>query len=230
MVYPGMEDWVTFSPGTIPDSIIDCPLTPNQLSQPYSLGWPTHTEAEVAEGTLYASQEAAFKEFLKNPPLSKRKREDRASNKANMKGKAQSTITVKSRYLREFVGFAHKWLGLNPTYEWVAEPQVVARFLGFLASKGLSIKTMSNVATDLKMAFPFVRDHCPGDAEWPDEHMVSTDAWYSNLTGKLRAEFEHVPKQLIDITLWSIWEQSNAMWVDWKERYQVCGHLICLNI
>lgn len=209
---------------TIPHAYIPCPLSKGQLDECYSL--PLVAPHEMAPNKLYAKQENAMCAFYLDPPLTK-------PMPTNTKGKAKhymrplssQTLDTRVRTLREYVGFAYKWLGVKATMELVVHPQVVAKFFGFHVAKGTQEGTLVRIATHLSQATSFIMStHCPKPQGPPmgPTHLKATSQWYTNLNGKLLASIRSTYKSREKpATLWNVWEATLSKYAKFVAKLKV---------
>lgn len=202
---------------TFPSGYIECPLTQKQLEERYSL---THVAPmELEQDAHYGKQEEALESFSLDPPLTKamphHTNPHKRKAKHNMRPISHPTLETRVRTLREFVGFAFKWLDLVPTMELVLHPQVVAKFFGFHVAKGTQEGTLKRIATHLHQATTFVlSNECPKTPpSLSQSHINSTLEWYTNLNGKILASISTTYKaKERGTTLWEVWEATTTKW------------------
>lgn len=195
----------------MPDHFIVCPLTPNQLRDYYSLASLGGVTA------FYSKQEQAMIDFFTNPPLTKPIHTHQTKKaKASMTPLAPSTMDTREKAMREFVGFAHKWLHLPPTMEHVLNPQVVAKYFGFHAAKGNQVASLKTIGSNLHEVSKFVKSNkCPKSflGALGKEEAKAIDDWYTNLNGHILASISsHYQAKEQGITLWSVWQAVQAKW------------------
>ncbi len=210
-----------------PSGYIECPLSPKQLGERYSL---THVAPiELDQDATYGKQEEAMESFSLDPPLTKPIPSHMAHKKRakhNMKPISHPTLETRVRTLREFVGFAYKWLDLSPTMELVLHPQVVAKYFGFHVAKGTQEGTLKRIATHLHQATTFVLSkECPKTPPLLSQaHITSTLEWYTNLNGKILASISTTYKaKERGTTLWEVWESTTTKWANFLARLKVRG-------
>lgn len=217
------KEWQAFSSyPTFPSGYIDCPLSKEQLEERYSL---THVAPTyLSSPTTYSKQEEALETFTLNPPLTKPTNPKKKA-KHNMKPISHATYKTRVRTLNEFVGFAYKWLDLEPTMELVMHPQVVAKYFGFHVAKGTKEGTLKRIATHLHQASTFVLSQdCPKTKPLPQAHTNSTLEWYTNLNGKILASISttYEAKER-GTTLWEVWEATTKKWTTFLSNLKVSG-------
>lgn len=123
----GHEAWEAF-----PDSMIPCPLSPEDLSRWYSMEIvPSHVDT-----SLYNSQIDKLRETMEDTPINKT---HKASKRPRMASYAQPTIDTRIKSLGQFIGFCYHHLHLTPTLEHVMDAQKVAKYWGFLKAKDLQV-------------------------------------------------------------------------------------------
>lgn len=199
---------------TFPSGYIECPLTAKQLGERYSL---THVAPmELEQDATYGMQEEAMASFSLDPPLTKPiPTTHKKKAKHNMRPISHPTLETRVRTLREFVGFAFKWLELTPTMELVMHPQVVAKYFGFHVAKGTQEGTLKRIATHLHQATTFVlsKECIKTPPSLSQAHINSTLGWYTNLNGKILASISTTYKaKERGTTLWEVWEATTTKW------------------
>lgn len=211
---------------TIPHAYIECPLSKDQLGEAYSL--PLVSPQDMAPSSLYAKQENAMCAFYQDPPLTKPTPSNpKGRAKHYMRPLAAQTLDTRVRTVREYVGFAYKWLGVQATMELVLHPQVVAKYFGFHVAKGTQEGTLKRIATQLSQATTFVMSsHCPKPKAPPmgPTHLKATSQWYTNLNGKLLASINasHTTRGKL-VTLWNVWEATLTKYAKFVAKLKVRG-------
>lgn len=222
------ESWLEHSSyPSFPSGYIECPLSSKQLDERYSLN---HVAPQVLEPTTtYSTQEEAMESFFLNPPLTKSTPTHFTKKRKamhNMKAISHPTLETRKRTLREYVGFAYKWLELRPTMELVLHPQVVTKYFGFHVAKGTQEGTLKRIATHLHQATSFVLSkHCPKTPpQFSQEHITSTLEWFTNLNGKLLASISTTYKaKERGTTLWEVWNATTLKWSTFIAKLKVGG-------
>jgi hypothetical protein len=98
--------------------------------------------------------------------------------------------------VREFCGWAHTFGGVpNPTFEHVADPTLLARFISFKKSRSDTAQHMSQVMRALQRAVAWLR-HNSQYAGLPSygPHMAKLDEWVNNLAQSVNGNMTSVPK------------------------------------
>lgn len=213
---------------SMPDHFIGCPLSLDQLKEYYSL------PSIGGLTSFYLKQEKAMTDYYTNPPLTKAIPIGQTKKaKASMTEIAPSTMETRVKVMREFVGFAHKWLHLPSTMEHALNPQVVAKYFGFHVAKGNQEGYLKTIGTNLHQASMFVASpHCPKSTHGAqdDEHTKATMDWYTNLNGHILASISsHYQAKEHGITLWSAWQAVEAKWGTFLDKFKVSGWLACLG-
>lgn len=210
------------TPQEDPSSFTPCPLSKGQLDEHYSL------TTIGATTPFYTRQEAAMRHFYQDPPLTKPVTSPPHSRqaKASMAPMAESTINTRAKAVNEFVGFAHKWLHLEPTMELVSNPTVVAKFVGFHVAKGTNESTLTKITTHLhQVHLSFIPSpSCP--KLHPQDHARASQVndWYTNLCGKMLASVtKHYTAREQGITLWRVWEATSHKWTAFQAKLKVDG-------
>lgn len=224
------ETWKQFAAfPSYPRGYIECPLSTDQLAACFSL---VQVAPSVLEpNTAYSDQEAAMRAFYTDPPLTKPlPTSSRPFKRAKhtMNPLASPTLETRVRTLREFVGFAYKWLELVPTMELVMHPQVVAKFFGFHAAKGTQEGTLKRLATHLQQATAFVLSpDCPKKKPFLQATIKATLEWYTNLNGKILASISTAyTAREQGTTLWEVWEATTAKWLAFTAKLKVSFHFL----
>lgn len=203
----------------IPDHIIMCPLGQDDLEHEY------YSLTHQGVPSFYLKQEKLLKEASSNKPLtmpiptSSTKKAKKA-----MAPLAPSTLDMRVRVMREFIGFCAKWLHLPPTMEHVLNPQVVAKYMGFHLAKGNKESTLHLYATHLhQVASTFVSTTMCPKALTPmaSPTLTSVMAWYVNLVAKLLATSPTQPKAKSSITLWGVWQACLTKWSSFQHKLNV---------
>lgn len=185
---------------------------------------------ELEQGSTYGKQEEALATFSLDPPLTKPLPHSTSTKKRmgkhNMKPLSHPTLETRVRTLREYVGFAFKWLDLRPTMELVLHPQVVAKYFGFHVAKGTQEGTLKRIATHLHQATTFVlSNECPKTPpSLSTTHTNKTLEWYTNLNGKILASISTTYKaKERGTTLWEVWEATTTKWTKFLANFKVGG-------
>lgn len=180
---------------------------------------------ELEQGATYGMQEGAMESFSLDPPLTKPiPTTHKKKAKHNMRPISHPTLETRVRTLREFVGFAFKWLDLRPTMELVMHPQVVAKYFGFHVAKGTQEGTLKRIATHLHQATTFVlsKECIKTPPSISQAHINSTLGWYTNLNGKILASISTTYKaKERGTTLWEVWEATTTKWSKFLANFKV---------
>lgn len=200
-----------------PKHFIPCPLTHDELKQPFSLD-------VVGIPSFYRAQEKAMVEFYTSKPFTIPTSPTKKA-KASMAALAPDTLDLRVRVMREFIGFTTKWLHLPATMEHVLNPQVVAKYIGFHVAKGNKESYMHSTSIHLSQVATFVNlEDCPkrldplDDATWR-----KVDGWYTNIKGFLASISTHYQAKEKGITLWSVWQAVLSMWASFLAKFKVSG-------
>ena len=186
-----------------------------------------YTLSTLGLTAFYLKQEKAMVSFFTNPPLTKAISTSPSKRaKANMAEVASSTMDTRVRFMRDFVGFSHKWQLFPPTLELVMAPQLVAKYFGFHVAKGNQASYMKNIASHLHQVANFVvSPHCPKTTTIvpkDKDTLKEIMDWYTNLNGSLLASITtHMEAKGHGITLWSVWQGVEAKWQAFQHNLKV---------
>lgn len=204
---------------SIPDHIILCPLSQEDTKHEfYSL---THQGVP----SFYLNQERVLKHTSLNKSLTMAMPTSPSRMaKTTMAPLSPSTLEMRVRVMREFIGFCVKWLHLPATMEHVLNPQVVSKYIGFHLAKGNTHGTINLYASHLhQVASTFASTtRCPKmltSIESPSTQALMD--WYTNLNGKLLASSSSHYKAKSTITLWSVWEACLTKWSSFQAKFKV---------
>lgn len=206
----------------LPSTFIPCPLSKEQLAEPYSL---TTTGATTP---FYTKQEAAMRQFYIDPPLTKPISSPSTSKrgaKASMQPMAEPTIATRARTMAELVGFAAKWLHMEPSMELASNPIVVAKYIGFHVAKGTKESTLTKITTHLhQVHLTFIPSTaCPKLTHHDPPHASKVNDWYTNLCAKMLASVtKHYKAKEEGTTLWQVWEAISHKWQAFQAKLKVC--------
>lgn len=221
-----IDEWLdTTSPSTFPKDYIPCPLPTPMLHESYSL---THHSPQVLDGpSIYLDQEQAYIKSCKesnlttHTPTTTYKR-----HKPNQKSYSPQTIESRVSTMRNFIGFCVLHLHLEPIWEHIMDPSLVAKYFGFHMARCTSFATLSNQATNLKSIATFVpTNDCPKST--PQVHFSPTYIsrvmeWLTNLKSKAFVECkEHKEEKPIGSSLWSVWEHTQHKWEAFQAKLKV---------
>ena len=202
-----------------PEDAIYCPLTKGQLGVYFSLG---HHGTEEQRGGLYKQQADAHHTYMLNPPLSKKRGADRSA-KAAMSGLGHITISQRWRAMDCYIGFCVLFQHVGASFEHIMDPMLVAKYVGFLIAKGRAASSIKVYIGHLAETVAFViSHHCPGGLAFSPQHVAATQAWYTNLGGKLAGWVGARPKPDVQGKLWEAWEHAEAQWAAFKAAFLVC--------
>lgn len=146
-----------------PDHLIPCPLEGEQLNNTY-YSLERVQEAALEPGQPYHEQNDALGAFLTDPPLTK----NQLGKRVRMAGIGATSIAIRRQELSKFVGFLVMYLHQLPNMQHVMQPQLVAKYLGFLKARGLEWSSIKKVGArhalgGLRHArFMQCRLHCMG--------------------------------------------------------------------
>lgn len=200
----------------IPDHFIVCPLGQHDLEHEY------YSLTSQGVPSFYLKQENLLKDNSTNKPLTiSTSTSTTKKAKITMAPLSPSTLNMRVRVMREFIGFCAKWLHLPITMEHVMNPQVVAKYMGFHVAKGTSEGSLHLYATHLhQVALTFVNTPtCPKIlSTLATSTKASIMEWFSNLNGKLLASISTHYKAKANITLWRVWEACLSKWHSFQAK------------
>lgn len=134
--WKSMEPWDDF-----PDYMIPCPLDPTTIKHAY---YSMDSVASTQDTSTFDSQVTKLTQVMQETPLNKT---NKASNKrVKMDTYSPQTIETRVKATKQFVGFCHHHLGLEPTMEHVMKPQLVAKFWGYMKARGAKASGRVGVA------------------------------------------------------------------------------------
>lgn len=123
------------------------------------------------------------------------------------------------------MGFATKFLDLEPSVTLLRNPVVVAGVVGFWEARGLAPMTIKLRVQHIRETSSFVATRfCPKSAAYrPDtaEEAILINAWFKRLSAKVTAEAERQPKKLYNVELWEAWDFATREWVAFIRELQV---------
>lgn len=123
-----------------PDHLIPCPLEGEQLKNMY-YSLERVQQAALEPGQPYHEQNEALGPFLADPPLTK----NQMGKRVRMAGIGATSIAIRRQELSKFVGFLVMYLHQLPNMQHVMQPQLVAKYLGFLKARGLEWTSIKKV-------------------------------------------------------------------------------------
>lgn len=124
-----------------PEHLIPCPMEGDQLHRDY-YSLERVQEAAFQPGQPYHDQNEAMPAFLTDPPLTKSQQQGK---RLRMAGIAPTSIAIRREELSKFVGFLVAYLHQLPNMQHVMQPQLVAKYLGFLKARGLEWSSLKKV-------------------------------------------------------------------------------------
>lgn len=206
-----------------PLDTIPCPLTRDQLREPYSLSC-VDPVAVTGVASIFKKQQEAYHRFSKNPPLTYGRVGNPKSAKQSMTPLEDSTIQIRCQHINHFTGFCVKWLGAEANYSNIMDPIMVAKYVGYHQTKGHSNSTIKTFLSSLNSTIYFVTSHfCPSTPTWSVDYIDKTKAWFNNLQGSMAI----TPKTMIistsasQHTLWEVWQVAKDRWQALKDKLQV---------
>ena len=198
----------------LPTHIIPCPLEGDDLRGYYSLS-KVAEEQELDLG-LWEQELEAQRQSMTHPSLTKR----RLDGKGSMRKLSPASMLTRESCQQQFVGFSVLWLGKSATLEIALQPQVAAKFMGFLLAKDVSPSTLTKYCTQLAETVEFVlSDGWPWVLHRDEEWAVQVKGWYRNL--RLQCNVMAPPSTPTTITLWQAMEVAQSKWDNFVEAFKV---------
>lgn len=208
-----------------PDGIIPCPLGSNDIRENYTLVCVA-VEMEGVNMTMWHQEQNAQKIYMDSRSLIRKRSRGGRSKKPLMFNSQKTRIKCQE----EFVGFAVRWQGKQPTLALVMQPQLAAKFVGFLQARNISHGTVMKYCTQLSETVGFVMSNqWPGQQQWDAEHVEKVKDWFGNLRANCREDMRVAPPvDMPNITLWRAMVFANGQWDDFKKAFEV-GWLLSLG-
>ena len=198
-----------------PDTIPQCTLGEEELQGPYSLSATANHLA--AYGTKWDKQLGALEKFKTTPPLSSHGRATKVGS---------TSLELMMRSLDEYMGYAYKHHGVEPSMDLVMQPNMFSKFMAFKLARDNVASTMLRSAQQVSLVVTFVvSGHCPQVQTWAPGHVAQVKQWYSNLKGGYRQEAASAPVKRSAISLSDQWDAVDDAWTQFKDDFQVGGCL-----
>lgn len=212
-----MEKWLSRTGWEwLPDNFIECPLGEDQLREFY--GVERAAEDAGVSLDIWEEQVALFQNTLTHPqPSHKRHR-----GGTQMKPAKPSTVRNKVKTIGQLVGFAVRHQGREASMSLVMEPQVLAKYIGFLTAKKLASSSIMLEVKELRAVVDFVQSRAwkwekPWEAGQPEEVML----WLKCQHNKLKAGAPVMRKPGTTVTLWAAWSHQLQVWDDFIKLFEV---------
>ena len=201
--------------GTLfPDHIPPCPLSEDKVREQYSLG-------DQPRGSKWRKQmDALYKiKVLGVGGLGHQGKTSVISG---------ASWTILERSLEEYVGFAHKHLGLAPSLDLVMQPSIYSQFVAFQRARGLDPSTQLRAAQQVSTVVTFVgAGKCPQALAWGPSHASLTKGWFTSLKAELRALEAAKPAQASSLSsLADLWQLAEGLWETFVHDLQARSSLI----
>lgn len=201
----------------LPPQVITCPLVGDNLVAYYSL----ERACEEARASLqqWKVQQSAQRELLVSPSLTKKRRQ----GNNHMRGLATSSVETRVKSQEQFVGFCVKWMGKQPSLALVMQPQLAAKFIGFLLARGGGHGTIVKHCTQLSETVEFVTsEQWPGEQPWGHQWVQRVKDWYANLRCQSKlAHKEAFSPYASTLTLWQAWQHALSEWEAFIKAFEV---------
>lgn len=223
-----MQIWQSHDYDSVPEDFIPCPLSEQQLREFYSLDRLAH-EQQI-DLILYRAQEHQLRQFLGAPkPSQQRKR-----GRSGMQPLTDPTINTRLGCINEYVGFAAKWQGEQPTMELVMQPQLLSKYGGFMLAKKLGYSTIMKNLSQLKLAVDFINSTAyTGGKGWEEGDAAIVKDWIASKISQLKWQSNNSTLPSTQ-TLFQVWEHHTKKWNEFKEAFKVsrqlasCGVCACM--
>lgn len=213
---------------SMPAELISCPLASSDLGQYYSLS--RAVEEEETSLVQWQAEVAAQEKKMTQPSLCQKRKAD---GRTSMQPKQPQIIASRLKSQEQFVGFAVMWQGQQATMGLVMQPQLAAKFFGFLLARGQSRGapedgtrgTIKKLSTQLSETVEFVMsEEWPGEQTWTQQWAVAVKGWYANVRNQasvlIFATYKPSPSNL---TLWSGIYFTKSKWEEFEAAFQVGG-------
>ena len=219
-----------------PDRIVPCPVPRDALIQPYSL--KTIAQEKGISLVQWERQQQAQHSTLAEPKLTKKRK---PNGRSVMTPLSPQTLQLRDKCLEEFVGFAVKWQGQQATFALVLQPQLAAKFFGFLLARGEARQvkvegtrhTIKKHATQLSMVVEFVMsDDFPGEQPCTVQHATAVRDWFANVRNQVVVAIHLATVNVSDaghITYYQAISYANGMWETFLNDFKVGSALDALN-
>ncbi|KAL4855398.1 hypothetical protein ACK3TF_003947 [Chlorella vulgaris] len=195
-------------PATIPR----CLVGDEELYGPYSLA-----PALAARGTKWGKQLAALEKFKVQPPLNSLGRVSKVGD---------TSMQLMLRSLEEYVGYAHKCHGVEPSMDLVMQPSMFSKFVAFKQARGNAASTLLRSSQQVSLVVPFVMSgHCPKVQTWSAGHAAQVKQWFSNLKAVFRRESAITPPKRSPLSLAEQWEDVDREWSTFQQQFQESGNV-----
>lgn len=196
-------------PATIPR----CLVGDEELYGPYSLA-----PALAARGTKWGKQLAALEKFKVQPPLNSLGRVSKVGD---------TSMQLMLRSLEEYVGYAHKCHGVEPSMDLVMQPSMFSKFVAFKQARGNAASTLLRSSQQVSLVVPFVMSgHCPKVQTWSAGHAAQVKQWFSNLKAVFRRESAITPPKRSPLSLAEQWEDVDREWSTFQQQFQVSSCIV----
>ncbi|KAL4855767.1 hypothetical protein ACK3TF_003839 [Chlorella vulgaris] len=196
-------------PATIPR----CLVGDEELYGPYSLA-----PALAARGTKWGKQLAALEKFKVQPPLNSLGRVSKVGD---------TSMQLMLRSLEEYVGYAHKCHGVEPSMDLVMQPSMFSKFVAFKQARGNAASTLLRSSQQVSLVVPFVMSgHCPKVQTWSAGHAAQVKQWFSNLKAVFRRESAITPPKRSPLSLAEQWEDVDREWSTFQQQFQSVPSLV----
>lgn len=134
----------------------------------------------------------------------------------------KTSMLLLERSLDEYVGYAYKFHGVEPSLDLVMQPNMFSKFMAFKLARGNAPGTMLRAAQQVSMVVPVVMcSLCPLVSTWTMGHAAQVRMWYNTLKGGYREEAKAMPAKRSLTTLAEQWEEAEASWEKFTNGLEV---------
>lgn len=145
------------------------------------------------------------------------------------------TVDIKLRTMDEMAGFCVKHLNCTPpTFEFVRNPTLVAKYEGFLLGRNLMASTILKAMNNLRSLTRFVATKwCPKEGRQTcKDHGRELELWYKDLVKKYKGLVLKEGKKVPSMHLQEAWDYSHKAYVEFCVKLKVgpCKQLLVLDL
>lgn len=135
---------------------------------------------------------------------------------------SETSLLLMLRSLDEYMGYAYKHHGVEPTMDLVMQPNMFSKFMAFKLARGNAASTMLRTSQQISMVVAFVMSGlCPQASIWTQGHASQVQLWYNTLKAGYRQEAAASPAKRSPTTLADQWDACDAYWDNFQETFQV---------
>lgn len=134
----------------------------------------------------------------------------------------ETSLELMIRSLDEYVGYANKYHGVEPSMDLVMQPNMFSKFMAFKVARGNMASTMLRAAQQVSLVVPFVMSgHCPQASTWSQGHAAQVGQWYKTLKAGYREKAAATPAKRSAVPLLEQWDAAEAVWGDFIDAFEV---------